>query len=298
MTSFTANPHRRGFTLIELLVVMAIIAVLVGMLLPAIQKVREAANKARCQNNLKQIGLALHNYHDSHQVLPPLGIHTIPFRRSFYPYILPFIEQGNIPYDFTKECYDLANAAAAQTEIKLLLCPSAPGNRKAQNGVIADARPADYMGILVCSGVSPTLDFYQQHAVAFPSGDPWSGAMIWNEPTPLARITDGTSSTILLAESAGRPDRWEKGRLTVPNGDPGIAAWTDEDMFIWMGIKNPSGSALNHTNYLEVYSFHLGGAGAVFVDGSVRFIRSTITPAAMGALSTRAGGEVIGGGDF
>jgi prepilin-type N-terminal cleavage/methylation domain-containing protein len=290
---------RRGFTLIELLIVIAIIAILVGMLLPAIQKIRESANRAKCQNNLHNLGVAIRNYENQLQVLPELFINS-GAKRSLYPVLLPFIDQEPLhrQYDFNSDCDGPGNRLAAQTRIDTLICPSVPhpDRRFAANSHPA-ATPADYMGIEIYDGSSSTATrqptFYQVQSLPMP-GDPWSGAMVRNKSSRLAEITDGPDNTILLAESAGRPYYWANGKMTDPVGMAGGANWIEEDTFIWMGVKNPAGRAINYTNHFEILSFHSGGAIFVLVSGATRSMKASISPATVGALATRAGGDVAG----
>src|SRR5262245_6795436 len=145
------NQRRCAFTLVELLVVIAIIAVLMGLLLPAVQQVREAANRAKCQNNLRQIAIALHNYNDSNKSLPS-SFNTPGFPRvSYVTQILPYLEENAIysRYDFTLNWYDTANLPATTTTVGLFQCPSAPNNR-------LDGRPEAWSPLVATSDYGAT----------------------------------------------------------------------------------------------------------------------------------------------
>jgi prepilin-type N-terminal cleavage/methylation domain-containing protein/prepilin-type processing-associated H-X9-DG protein len=322
----TAEPTRRnaGFTLIELLVVIAIIAILIGLLLPAVQKIREAAARLSCTNNLKQLGLAMHNYHDSNGGFPSAAFQTTPSDGngiSWVPFLFPYIEQGNLPYDFTKPYTDAASStklaadglANNQRVLKLLLCPSAPdaGARPVAN---LNQAPTDYQAIIAWLAgpniylTGPTASPYFTAGLP-PQDASYSGILALNVRRRITEVSDGTSNTLLLVESAGLPQTYLKGRqLAVGTAAtrpltgwaatgrsliPGVPG-TDPTVILAAGnYSAPGPCAINCTNFRDLYAFHSGGANAVFGDGSVHFLSENMPLYVLAALFTRAAGEII-----
>jgi prepilin-type N-terminal cleavage/methylation domain-containing protein len=288
------RPHL-GFTLIELLVVIAIIAILIGLLVPAVQKVREAAARTQCHNNLKQLALGLHNYHDTHGGFPPAKQETPPGSstrvHSWTPLVLPYIEQDNLyrQYRFDKNWDNAAtnDAGVNQTPVKTFICPSAPSGRVGTNKrAIIDYSPANQI-----TRPNPSV-------TNMPPSDPtFIGILGHNTSRRLTEVTDGTSNTILLAEDGGRNQIWQMGHFVSTGGSTG--AWANPGTEIVVSgfnpatMTSPGACAVNCTNNNEIYGFHTGIANAVMADGSVHSLRAGMDINVVIALVTRAIGEVI-----
>jgi prepilin-type processing-associated H-X9-DG protein len=313
-------------TLIELLVVIAIIAVLLGLLLPAVMNVRETANRMGCANNLKQLGLALLLYETDYgkfppgQVIGPLPQAGVPkaVDHGWGPFILGYIEQKALAAEYRWDLRntDPANQPVVIRPLKVFQCPSAEPDRFFYGGPFAG-----YGGKAACGDYGPTWGVDATLAglklIDKPADSPyfipgWSnsipdlwayrGVLVPNQMTCVSQVRDGTSNTIVLTEDAGRPRLWRAGK---PLTDQTVIGGPWEAFFSGFIVRgsNPDGSspgpcAINCTNDREVYSFHPGGANAVFADGSVHFLPAGMSIKTLAALVTRAGGEVVSASDY
>jgi prepilin-type N-terminal cleavage/methylation domain-containing protein/prepilin-type processing-associated H-X9-DG protein len=310
--------RRIGFTLIELLVVIAIIAILVGLLLPAVQKVRDAANRSQCQNNLKQVSLAVFNYESAYHVLPTStrpGGFTLSPRISWTIAALPFLEQQNLSnyYDFRTNWDSPTNLPITSHPIKIFQCPGTP------NPARRDGDPQTNVWDLVA-----VTDYAASASVSplatnvYLTGSPRNGLLPKNQVATLANATDGLSNTLLLIESAGRPQIYQRGRAigTVPaqkvNGGGWARPASDLDFLPSTvdGSSFPGPCAAGCTNGFNYaayaappfgtegtsapYSFHAGVLNTAFGDGSVRTVSNTVSVYTFAALVTAAGSEIPG----
>jgi len=289
-TRDTVRRRRRpGFTLVELLVVIAIIGILVSLLLPAVQAARESARRMSCTNNLRQIGIATQNYHDTYGFLPPASTATNLAGSSGFAAILPFVEQSNTYslYDFSRGNGDPVNRAAVSQRIPTYLCPSVVFARQVPN---------------------PNCDANNRApgSYAFSTGslDPWgaNNGAIATAATPqtnFASILDGTSNTLLAGES-----HWNFQDYLFTSGPcagqvrGGFTYWSSPyplaTAFTTRGPFNPKRMAGDSTRLSNFRSNHPGGVNLVNVDGSVRFWAETVNHLVLDAAATRDAGEAIG----
>jgi prepilin-type N-terminal cleavage/methylation domain-containing protein/prepilin-type processing-associated H-X9-DG protein len=305
MSHKVAN-SRSAFTLIELLVVLAIIAVLISLLLPAVQKVREAANRTQCTNNLKQIGLACHHYHDSYHSLPPGYYATASYPDTtpgwgWGAYLLPYLEQEPLyrQIDFRQPMQQ--NPAVLGTILRVYLCPS--DQPPPQPFSIVDATFESVVSAAPSSYAASVGD--DNSEADAPTGN---GVFYRNSKIRFADITDGLSNTTILGDRAWLQVQgiW----AGAPNNGVTHAgprnAWpnaTASASVLILAHNNWINSATDSDGGLDDFSSnHPGGANLLFADGSVHFLQTITSDGlqrrAFWALGTRAGGETVQGLDY
>lgn len=320
--SLPQKSARSGFTLVELLVVIAIIGILIAMLLPAVQAAREAARRMQCGNNLKQLGVAMENYHSTHKRYTPAyvttvgggGVHGTPDPDThdagsgwaWGAMLLPFLEENSIyeQINFSLPCWDTANETAATQQISAYLCPSATGTDS-------------LCPIVKTSGGTPVAQFGRSCYVAnVGNEEPWGwtvdsytgiadGPLFRNGSISVADIRDGLSNTVFLGEHhpslsdktwvgvipgaivEGKPDD------AFPHAEAAatlVQCHSGPSSFESPAVIHPPNSLLKMACGMQ--SDHPGGCNVVYGDGSVHFIIETINQQIWAALSTRANGDI------
>ncbi len=306
---------RRGFTLIELLVVIAIIGVLVALLLPAVQAAREAARRMSCANNLKQIGLGMHNYHSTYDTFPPGYITGTQSSQVDSPETGPgwawgALLLGNLEQsaaygsaNFSLPITDPGSTTVRSVKLSVFICPSSPD--------LGPITLKDAGGNVLVSGLSAgqyIASAGQFEVIEYPSTN--NGAFFRNSRIGVRDIVDGTSSTLMagersrnvadatwvgavpLAQSCTNPG-W-KVQDCEPNANVMVLGHTGPSPNqLWVDIPNYKAAGAD-----DFWSLHPGGCNFLFCDGSVRFLKESINPRTFSFLSTRAGGEVIGADQY
>ncbi|QDV57227.1 DUF1559 domain-containing protein [Rosistilla oblonga] len=307
---FTSK-KQRAFTLVELLVVIAIIGILVGLLLPAVQAAREAARRMQCSNNLKQLGLAMHNYHDVYLKFPPGGLEVSGYQIGWPGRIFDFIEEGNRldamngmspdalvkiwPYRYTTAPHNGGDPIFTDP-MPSFACPSSPlgdtvnasSYAGVQHGTLHYRANAGSVNYDMVSGSVSSRD-YSTSGVIYPTSK-----------TKFAHIIDGTSTTLLVGECSDRQG-WTDSMLASWGG---IQPWTwgyyyygAGNGFLQLDNKNLqypiNFEGTTTTNATAYRSAHPGGAQFSFCDGSTRFLTETMDLLVLDAMATRARGEVV-----
>jgi prepilin-type N-terminal cleavage/methylation domain-containing protein/prepilin-type processing-associated H-X9-DG protein len=308
---------RKGFTLVELLVVIAIIGVLVALLLPAVQAAREAARRAQCTNNMKQLGLGVLNYESAKGELPPA--YTKAPRHNYVTFILPYIEQGVL---------------ASQIDMTKHWNYSTPDGNDMDNNKISNSTPIDTMRCPTTPNVETRLASGADYAIAVKMSNdndkakktliakklitnrgadsddinlPWA-SMLYprfddadkNLPIRIKEVTDGMSNSFMIMECAGRPEKFDElknlvdGQLT--DSEKGVSGrnWADHNSFYDVHELCGGTQMMNCTNDNEIYSFHSGACNYTMGDGSVKYVQENIDPEVFVSLFTRAGGDIVG----
>ncbi len=291
------SDQRRGFTLVELLVVIAIIGILVGLLLPAVQAVREAARRTHCLNNCRQIGLAIQNYESAHQHIPTGWISENPVDRPGWGWaslILPFVEQDNVHnlIDYNVQFSLPAMAEVRTAVIQLFQCPSDNGPLISQLYFIPDDDEESFTNVLFHPIPEKDIDLFvskcnysgvfgsQPIAPNPANGD---GVFYRNSKTRFRDITDGLSNTIIVGERRG-----DLGTITWVGVEPLVEQSAAR---IVATVDHPPNHPDGH--FEDFRSAHRVGVQFVSADGSARLISNSIDQDVYRGLATRSGGEIV-----
>ena len=320
--------RERGFTLIELLVVIAIIAILIGLLLPAVQKIREAANRLRCSNNLKQIGLAVHNYHDTNGQLPPAYLWTDPgppappppagrifdrpppssFVAPNWPgwgwaaLLLPYVEQDNLfkTIDLAAPSVGTQGATARNTLLRIYTCPTDRQTgrytvRTIAGGPLVDVHTNSYAA---CFGGGVTSRFTVSLTI-ITAPDHGNGMFVRNGKLRFADVTDGLTNTLAIGERCAlfAQAPWvgvlDQGTIRTTPGAPVSQSVVHPPPVMVMARVAHKGLNDEWSEPYEFFTPHPAGMSALFGDGSVRRLPTSVDLGVFQALATRAGDEPV-----
>jgi prepilin-type N-terminal cleavage/methylation domain-containing protein/prepilin-type processing-associated H-X9-DG protein len=319
-------PKRRGLTLIETVVSITIIGILAAILIPAVQSVRESARRTQCQNNLRQMALAVHSHEAAHRVLPNLYYGTfLPEPRyardefhfhSWQTAILPQLGQGSLHdrINLSLPATDVTNQVNLNTQLAVFMCPSTSNpthfvqnvaamtdDGSAPTQTVGTAARSDYEAVAGVNYKPETTGSGDLSGIQF---GPWGKTRYDANRNPisyslgrLASVSDGLSNTILIGERAGRPDLYRRGKpvdpypYSTPNTGMDIhqSAWGISTHIWWLVFNHDQ--AINDTNATGIYSFHGSGANVGLADGSVRFLSDTMSQETLNALVTQSAGD-------
>jgi prepilin-type N-terminal cleavage/methylation domain-containing protein/prepilin-type processing-associated H-X9-DG protein len=314
--------RRRGFTLIELLVVIAIIAILIGLLLPAVQKVRAAAARMQCSNNLRQLGLSAMNYEGTYGYFPPAWQNPTPTTSftgvvqdaplpgaprftNIFVELLPYIEQDNLQkqWNFQNVTANLGpDGSTASQVVKILLCPTSPLSNQPKATVSGNV-----YGLNSYGGVAGRYSFRAFSGSTFIISN--DGIFYINSRVKIAGITDGTSNTFMFGERYHQDKNFDRMYTNFPIKGWSGWAWCDQGNAIgdflvgaaqpinWLIPDSATGANSSSNSWVQqrlstMGSGHSGGANVCIADGSVRFVSETVTLPILQANCTRSGGEV------
>ena len=302
----------KGFTLVELLVSIGIIGILVGLTLPAVQRVREIARRVECSNHLRQLGIALHNHEAARKSFPASGWTTASSQNPSGAYIgwqaivLPHLEQNQVlsAYDDSSHWWTDRNLIIGRTSVPVYQCPSTPLVERSGRLVAKPPRPAldldhplggsDFAAIMgVRSSIAPQN---------YSGSQATRSVMFRNSATRFADITDGASNTVLVVECAGRPAVFRQAKRWLELASDQGNGWVDSEGGFSLDGSDATGTrlgqgpiqspyAMNRTNENEPYSFHPGGAHFLFADGRCEFISESIALSIAASLITRAASD-------
>lgn len=313
--------QRRAFTLIELLVVIAIIALLLALLLPAIQKVRAAADRMLCGSNMRQLVIALHHYHGDFKRFPLAytDVASTEAWHNWMAYTLPYVEGQNLAkgYNYTIPWWVGTNRDIVIQRMKIVQCPSTPNPERIQDK--PETTPPNKTGscgdYFAVAGVHPDINLSLPATQQVNTSSDLRGALCWFDPNlnkinRFEEIRDGTTNTIMIGECAGREDVYRGREFFAVNytGSPRVrargGAWATTDNAYMIGQRNPWHASfgiipgpvrINNSNEWGhcFYSFHPSGANFAFADGSVRFMGESTSLWTLAVLCTRSGGESL-----